>query len=141
MIGGDIAQEFLHAVLSEARQQRCLSDEQFVVDGTLIEAWASRKSYQPKGDPPALGQGSGRDWPVTEARSVPIPDGSIGRSWQTHLRTLVYNLDRLALDGAIQNLKEVLPHHSRSHHNPSPTHGLYDNRTYGISRTTARSNA
>jgi hypothetical protein len=62
------AQEFRHAVLSEARQQRCLSDEQFVVDGTLIEAWASRKSYQPKDDPPAPGQGSGRDGQLTEAR-------------------------------------------------------------------------
>jgi hypothetical protein len=68
LIGGNIAQEFRHAVLSEARQQRCLSDEQFVVDGTLIEAWASRKSYQPKDDPPAPGQGSGRDGQLTEAR-------------------------------------------------------------------------
>jgi transposase len=61
LLGGDIAQEFLHAVLAEARRKHCLSDEQFVVDGTLIEAWASKKSYQPKDDPPAPGQGSGRE--------------------------------------------------------------------------------
>ena len=47
-------------MLAEARKRHWLSDERFVVDGTLIEAWASKKSYQPKGDPPAPGQGSGR---------------------------------------------------------------------------------
>lgn len=60
LLGGDIAQEFLHAVLAEARKKHWLSDERFVVDGTLIEAWASKKSYQPKDHPPAPGQGSGR---------------------------------------------------------------------------------
>ena len=60
LLGGDIAQEFLQAVLAEARRNHWLSDERFVVDGTLIEAWASKKSYQPKDDPPAPGQGSGR---------------------------------------------------------------------------------
>jgi hypothetical protein len=61
LLGGDIAQEFLEAVLAEARRKHWLSDDRFVVDGTLIEAWASKKSYQPKSDPPAPGQGSGRD--------------------------------------------------------------------------------
>jgi transposase len=61
LLGGDIAQEFLQAVLAEARSRQWLSDERFVVDGTLLEAWASKKSYQPKQDPPAPGQGSGRD--------------------------------------------------------------------------------
>jgi transposase len=60
LLGGDIAQEFLEAVLCEARRKHWLSDERFVVDGTLIEAWASKKSYQPKSDPPAPGAGSGR---------------------------------------------------------------------------------
>lgn len=61
LLGGDIAQEFLEAVLAEARRKHWLSDDRFVVDGTLIEAWASKKSYQPKDDPPAPGQGSGRE--------------------------------------------------------------------------------
>jgi transposase len=60
LLGGDIAREFLEAVLSEARSRHWLSDERFTVDGTLIEAWASKKSYQPKADPPPPGQGSGR---------------------------------------------------------------------------------
>jgi len=61
LLDGEIAQEFLEAVLDQARRKHWLSDERFVVDGTLIEAWASKKSYQPKDDPPAPGQGSGRD--------------------------------------------------------------------------------
>lgn len=60
LLGGEIAQEFLEAVLAEARRKHWLSDERFTVDGTLIEAWASKKSYQPKHDPPAPGAGSGR---------------------------------------------------------------------------------
>ena len=60
LLGGDIAVEFLTAVLAEARRKHWLSDERFTVDGTLIQAWASMRSYQPKQDPPAPGQGSGR---------------------------------------------------------------------------------
>lgn len=60
LLGGDVAREFLEAVLREARRNHWLSDEQFTVDGTLIEAWASKRSYQPKDNPPAPGQGSGR---------------------------------------------------------------------------------
>lgn len=60
LLGGEIAQEFLHAVLEQARRKHWLSDGRFVVDGTLMEAWASKKSYQPKDDPPAPGAGSGR---------------------------------------------------------------------------------
>jgi len=60
LLGGDIAVEFLTAVVAEARRKHWLSDERFTVDGTLIEAWASKSSYRPKDDPPAPGQGSGR---------------------------------------------------------------------------------
>jgi transposase len=60
LLGADVAREFLEAVLEQARQRHWLSDEQFTVDGTLIEAWASQKSYQPKENPPSAGQGSGR---------------------------------------------------------------------------------
>ena len=60
LLGGDIAVEFLTAVLAQARSRHWLSDERFTVDGTLIEAWASLRSYQPKHDPPSPGQGSGR---------------------------------------------------------------------------------
>ncbi len=55
LLAGDIAQAFFAAVLTQARQQDLLSREHFTVDGTLLEAWASHKSFQPTGQdhPPA----------------------------------------------------------------------------------------
>ena len=48
LLAGDIATKMLHQVLFLAREQRLLSDEHFTVDGTLVEAWASQKSFQPR---------------------------------------------------------------------------------------------
>ncbi|WP_366555328.1 IS5 family transposase [Aquibaculum sediminis] len=48
LIEGEIADQFLTAVLSQPRVKALLSDEHFSVDGTLIEAWASMKSFRPK---------------------------------------------------------------------------------------------
>jgi transposase len=45
---GDIAHVFFAAVLTQARQANLVSAEHFTVDGTLLEAWASHKSFQPK---------------------------------------------------------------------------------------------
>jgi hypothetical protein len=54
--GEDVALKFFDAVVREARALELLSDEHFSVDGTLIEAWASMKSFRPKD-----GGGSGPD--------------------------------------------------------------------------------
>ena len=48
LLDGDIAEAFFQAVLRQARERNLLSDEHFTVDGTLLEAWASVKSYQRK---------------------------------------------------------------------------------------------
>ena len=48
---GDIAEKFFQEVLTQARVVNLLSDEHFSVDGTLIEAWASQKSFQRKDRP------------------------------------------------------------------------------------------
>jgi transposase len=48
LLAGDVATAFFEAVLTEARAHRLLSDEHFTVDGTLLEAWASHKSFRPK---------------------------------------------------------------------------------------------
>ena len=56
LLAGDMAHKFLAAVLAHPRVKRLLSTEHFSVDGTLIEAWASMKSFRPKdgsGEPPA----------------------------------------------------------------------------------------
>lgn len=68
LLGGEVAQVFFASVVASARQLRLLSDEHFTVDGTLIEAWASEKSYRPKdGPPPARGKGSGHNGTVLKS--------------------------------------------------------------------------
>jgi transposase len=51
LLDGEIAAKFLTAILAQPRVKRLLSSEHFSVDGTLIEAWASMKSFKPKGPP------------------------------------------------------------------------------------------
>jgi transposase len=59
LLAGDIAAKFLSAVIGQPRVQALLSDEHFSVDGTLIEAWASMKSFQPKDGSSTDGDGDG----------------------------------------------------------------------------------
>jgi transposase len=51
LLKGDIAAKFFQAVLCQPAVKALLSDEHFTVDGTLIEAWASTKSFKPKDGP------------------------------------------------------------------------------------------
>jgi len=44
----DVAAKFFHTVVNDARDRGLMSGEHFSVDGTLIEAWASLKSFRPK---------------------------------------------------------------------------------------------
>ena len=65
LLAGDVAARFLAEVLADAKVKRLLSSEHFSVDGTLIEAWASMKSFRPKdgsGEPPAPGRNGERDF-------------------------------------------------------------------------------
>src|SRR5512141_3044759 len=48
----DVAKKFLAEVVERARSARLMSDDDFTVDGTLIEAWASIKSFRPKDEKP-----------------------------------------------------------------------------------------
>ena len=48
LLEADVAKEFLAHVVEQARAQGLTSDEHFTVDGTLLEAWAGAKSFQPK---------------------------------------------------------------------------------------------
>src|SRR3954471_4099943 len=48
LLEGDVAREFLGEVVKQAQSKGLTSDEHFTVDGTLIEAWASLKSFQRK---------------------------------------------------------------------------------------------
>ena len=48
-----VADEFFAAVVAQAKLRRYISSDHFSVDGTLLEAWASHKSFKPKDGPPA----------------------------------------------------------------------------------------
>ena len=71
LLGADVAAKFLAAVLRHPKVTRFLSDEHFSVDGTLVEAWASLKSFRAKDgsdEPPAPGRNGERRFPQREAQ-------------------------------------------------------------------------
>ena len=82
LLEGDVATKLLSAVLAQPRVKRLLSMDHFSVDGTLIEAWASMKSFRPKslssdedprngsGESPASGGGRNARR-ISTARSAP----------------------------------------------------------------------
>lgn len=57
LLKGNVAHEVFAAVLKQARARGLVSDEHFTVDGTLLEAWASQKSFRPKDEPPVPPEG------------------------------------------------------------------------------------
>ncbi len=61
LLNGEVAQALFSLVVQDARRRRLLSDEHFTVDGTLLDAWASHKSFRPKDEPPRGGAGGGRN--------------------------------------------------------------------------------
>jgi transposase len=65
LLDGEVAAKFLAALLSHDKVKGLLSSDHFSVDGTLLEAWASPKSFQPKdgsGTPPGAGRNGARDF-------------------------------------------------------------------------------
>ena len=80
----DISRKFLAAILAHREVAPLLSDEHFSVDGTLVKAWASMKSFQPKmggsppdddsepGDPPSTRSADLPDQPQPEAETTPM---------------------------------------------------------------------
>jgi transposase len=79
LLANDVAQRFFEQVLAEARGRHLLSNEHFTVDGTLIEAWASQKSFRPKdasGEPP-----------TTPGRNAEVDFRGQPRSNDTHAST------------------------------------------------------
>ena len=61
LLAGEIAAKFLTAILDRPRVRRLLSSDHFSVDGTLIEAWASMKSFRPRDDDGSGDGGGGRN--------------------------------------------------------------------------------
>jgi len=58
LLDADIARELFESMIAQARATNLLRDEHFSVDGTMIQAWASQRSFRPKDgsdEPPASG--------------------------------------------------------------------------------------
>ena len=77
LLAGDVAAKFLGAILDQARVRKLLSRDHFSVDGTLVEAWASMKSFRPRDD-------QGDDDNDAPGRNVPADFRGEKRSNATH---------------------------------------------------------
>jgi transposase len=78
LLDGDVAREFLCEVVKQAQEKKLTSDEHFTVDGTLLEAWASLKSFQPK---------DGKNTPPDDPGNPTVDFHGEKRSNQTHEST------------------------------------------------------
>jgi transposase len=78
LLDGDVAREFLSEVVKQAQEKKLTSDEHFTVDGTLLEAWASLKSFQPK---------DGKNTPPDDPGNPTVDFHGEKRSNQTHEST------------------------------------------------------
>lgn len=78
LLDGDVAREFLCEVVRQAQEKNLTSDEHFTVDGTLVEAWASLKSFQRK---------DGKTNPPDDPGNPTIDFHGEKRSNQTHAST------------------------------------------------------
>jgi transposase len=116
LLAGDIAQAFFARVVAQARERGWLSDEHFTVDGTLIEAWASLKSFKKPGPPPAAPDDPGN--PTVDFHgerrsnathvSTTDPDARLTRKARGHEAKLAYqghvlmeNRHGLAVEGCV----------------------------------------
>lgn len=83
LLNGDIAAQFLAAILARPQVKRLLSSDHFSVDGTLIEAWCSMKSFRPKDE-------AGADGPPPDepgGRNAEVDFRGEKRSNETHAST------------------------------------------------------
>ncbi|WEK02133.1 MAG: IS5 family transposase [Candidatus Sphingomonas phytovorans] len=80
LLSGEIAAKFLRAILAQPRVKRLVSSDHFSVDGTLIEAWASIKSFRRK-------DGSDDDRPGPPGRNAERDFHKEKRSNETHQST------------------------------------------------------
>ena len=76
----EIADRFFSAVVKQAQLRRYISGEHFSVDGTLLEAWASHKSFRPKDD-------GGKSGPPSVGRNPEVDYHGERRSNETHRST------------------------------------------------------
>jgi transposase len=84
LLAGDVAHAFLAAIVSQPRIKALMSDEHFSVDGTLIQAWASHKSFRPKAGP---GPDGADDPPAGDANGERNGGRNGERDWRGRSRS------------------------------------------------------
>src|SRR5213594_873802 len=109
LLGGEIARAFFDRVVAQAREWGLLSDEHFTVDGTLVEAWASLKSFKRKdetaappddpGNPTVDFHGERRS--NASHASTTDPDARLARKGPGQEAKLVYTGHGLAVGGCV----------------------------------------
>ena len=92
LLDGEVAAKFLAAVLTRPKVKRLLSNQHFSADGTLIEAWASLKSFKPKpgeggGEAGPPEDGAGGDGDGAGGRNAEVDFKGERRSNATHSST------------------------------------------------------
>jgi transposase len=87
LLEGAIARKFLAALLAQPRVKLLLSEDHFSVDGTLIEAWASMKSFRPKDEAGADGPGGTATGTPASGRNGQANFHGQKRSNETHAST------------------------------------------------------
>ena len=80
LLDGDVATGILSAILAQPGVRRLLSGDHFSVDGTLVEAWASMRSFRPREEPDRPGGDDG-------GRNPPVDFRAEKRSNATHAST------------------------------------------------------
>ena len=117
LLEGEIASKFLRAVLAQPRIKRLMSSDHFSVDGTLIEAWASLKSFRRKdgsdNDPDGPGRNAERGFHKEKRsnethRSTTDPEARLYKKGDGQPAKLCYighalmeNRHGLAVDGGV----------------------------------------
>jgi transposase len=85
LLAGDIAARFMAAVLNQPRIKGLLSTDHFSVDGTLIDAWASMKSFKPKNEGGPDGEGGDGNSP-SQGVSSKVSGKASGRNAERDFR-------------------------------------------------------
>ncbi len=115
LLGTDVARQFFRRVLHLAEWQGFVSDEHFSVDGTMIEAWASHKSFVPK-------DGSGPDKPAGRNPEVDF-SGPVHKVWvdekeEIHADTVTGQACRAQPGGGLQG-QDAQQRHTPEHDRPA----------------------
>jgi transposase len=107
LVAGNIADAFLHEILKAADARGLLSHEHFTVDGTLLEAWASQKSFRRKDGTPPPPTDTDRKNPTVNFRgekrsnatheSVTDPEARLARK-SSHTAAVLCHLGSVLMD-------------------------------------------